>query len=134
MNPRVDGSTVVWRIALLCENPLVYRSLGPRLNADPNFDVVGTFDCVMDNVPPACAHNPDVVLLGISRITHFNMLVCRAIKQTCPDALLIVLPSYIGDTDEVRAAREAGADSVMLKNIDTPALLQQIRTLIELKS
>lgn len=130
----MEASTAVIRITLMCENPLVYRSLGPRLNADSAFDVVGTLDCVMDNVPAACAANPDVVILGISRITPFNMMVCEALKHSCPDILVIILPSYIGDTDEVRAARAAGADSVMLKSIDTPALVEQIHTLVELKS
>jgi DNA-binding NarL/FixJ family response regulator len=85
-------------------------------------------------VGDVAATDPDVVILGISRITHFNMMVCQAVKPRCPDAAIIVLPSYIDETDEVRAARDAGADSVMLKSIDTPALVQQIHTLVELKS
>jgi DNA-binding NarL/FixJ family response regulator len=132
MTPRVEVASIT--IVLMCENPVVYRSLGPRLSADRAFSVVGTFDCVMDNVAAACAAKPDVVLLGISRITPFNMMVCEALKQSCGDVLVIVLPSYIGDTDEVRAARAAGADSVMLKSIDTPALVEQIHALVELKS
>lgn len=134
MNPRPAVPSTNIRIALMCEKPAVYRSLGPHLSADRMCEVVGTFDCVLDNVPELAASKPDVVILGISRITHFNMMVCRAIKHRCPDVSIIVLPSYIDATDEVRAAREAGADSVMLKSIDTPALVQQIHTLAELKS
>jgi DNA-binding NarL/FixJ family response regulator len=130
--PEVPATTV--RIALMCENPAVYRSLGPRLSVDRQFEVVGTFDCTLDYVAEVAATSPDVIILGISRITHFNMMVCQAIKPRCPDAAIIALPSYIDQTDEVRAAREAGADSVMLKSIDTPALVQQIHTLVELKS
>ena len=130
--PEVPATTV--RIALMCENPAVYRSLGPRLSVDRQFEVVGTFDCTLDYVAEVAATCPDVIILGISRITHFNMMVCQAIKPRCPDAAIIALPSYIDQTDEVRAAREAGADSVMLKSIDTPALVQQIHTLVELKS
>jgi DNA-binding NarL/FixJ family response regulator len=134
MNPRVDSSVDLIRIALMCENPAVYRSLGPRLSVDRRFEVVGTFNCALDYVGDVAATDPDVVILGISRITHFNMMVCQAVKPRCPDAAIIVLPSYIDETDEVRAARDAGADSVMLKSIDTPALVQQIHTLVELKS
>jgi DNA-binding NarL/FixJ family response regulator len=134
MNPRPAMPPINIRIALMCENPAVYRSLGPHLSADRMFEVVGTFDCVLDNVPELAATGPDIVILGIARITHFNMMVCQAIKPRCPDVSIIVLPSYIDATDEVRAAREAGADSVMLKSIDTPALVQQIHTLVELKS
>ena len=134
MNVRPNASISTIRIAMMCENPAVYRSLGPRLSVDRQFEVVGTFDCTLDYVADVAATCPDVIILGISRITHFNMMVCRAIKPHCPDAAIIVLPSYVDQTDEVRAAREAGADSVMLKSIDTPALVQQIHTLVELKS
>jgi DNA-binding NarL/FixJ family response regulator len=134
MNAHPDVPATTIRIALMCENPAVYRSLGPRLSVDRQFDVVGTFDCTLDYVADVAVTCPDVVILGISRITHFNMMVCQAIKPRCPEAAIIVLPSYVDATDEVRAAREAGADSVMLKSIDTPALVQQIHTLVELKS
>ena len=132
MSPHTSVSAGSIRIALMCENPVVYRSLGPRLSADRAFAVVGTFDCVIDTVPEAAATNPDVVILGISRITHFNMLICKAVKQALPDALIIILPSYVGDTDEVRSARAAGAHSVILKSIDTPALVDQIHALLDL--
>ncbi len=118
----------------MCENPSVYRSLGPRLNVDRSFSVVGTFDCLIDKVPDVIATRPDVVILGVSRITLFNMLVCQALKHVQPDTLVIVLPSYVGDTEEVVSARAAGADAVIVKNIDTPALVEQIHTLIDLKS
>lgn len=134
MNPRSDLFTTPIRIVLMCENPQVYRSLGPRLSADRALHVVGTVDCRMDQVSDVVAMNPDVILLGISRITHFNMMVVTAIKQVTPDVLVIILPSIIDDTDAVQSARDAGADSVMLKSIDTPALVQQIHTLVELKS
>ena len=132
MSPHASAPPSSIRIALICENPVVYRSLGPRLSADPAFAVVGTFACVIDAVPDAAATTPDVVILGISRITHFNMLICQAVKQALPDVLIIVLPSYVGDTDEVRSARAAGANSVILKSIDTPALVDQIHALLDL--
>lgn len=134
MNPRADVLSTPIRVALMCENPVVYRSLGPRLSADRALHVIGTFDCLVDKVADVTAMNPDVIVLGISRITHFNMLIVTAIKQLTPDVLVIILPSYIDDTDEVRSARAAGADSVMLKSIDTPALVEQIHALFELKS
>ncbi len=134
MNPRADVLSTPIRVVLMCENPVVYRSLGPRLSADRALHVIGTFDCVMDKVAEVAGMNPDVVILGISRITHFNMMIVTAIKQITPDVLVIILPSYVDDTDEVRSARSAGADSVMIKSIDTPALVQQIHTLFELKS
>lgn len=118
------------RVALMCENPAVYRSLSSRLSADPAFEVAEATDCQVDNVAAVMAHDPQVVILGVSRITHFNMLVCEAIRQANPRKPIVVLPSYEIDPAEEERARAAGVAAIMLKSIDTPALVDQIRALV----
>ena len=119
------------RVALMCENPAVYRSLSSRLAADPTFEVAEATDCQLDNVPAVMALDPQIVILGISRITHFNMLVCEAIRQSSPRQPIVVLPSYEIDPAEAQRAEEAGASLILLKNIDTPALVDRIRSLVD---
>ena len=119
------------RIALMCENPAVYRSLSSRLAADHGFQVVGMFDCLIEKVPEVLATRPDVTILGISHITHFNMLVCAALRQSNPAIQVVVLPSFANDAVELQMAYSAGASAVTLKNIDTPALVDQIHQLID---
>jgi AmiR/NasT family two-component response regulator len=118
------------RVALMCENPAVYRSLLSRLAAEPAIEVAEATDCQLDNVPVVMAHNPQVVILGVSRITHFNLLVCQAIRQTDPTKPIVVLPSYEIDPAEEQSAHAAGVSAIVLKSIDTPALVDQIRTLV----
>jgi DNA-binding NarL/FixJ family response regulator len=118
------------RVALMCENPSVYRSLSSRLALDPAFEVAEATDCQVDNVATVMAHDPQVVILGVSRITHFNMLVCQAIRQSSPAKPIVVLPSYEIDPSEEQRARAAGVSAIMLKSIDTPALVDQIRALV----
>ncbi len=118
------------RVVLLCENPLVYQTLGSRLSADREFAVVGSFDCIIDNVPEALAQNPQVIILGISRITHFNMLICQAIRQACAEVRIVVLPSYFDTPEDSQQAHTCGADIVLEKSIDTPALIERIRNLM----
>jgi two-component system response regulator DevR len=127
-SPRPDKTV---RIALMCENPIVYRSLGSRLAADPNFEVVGTFDCLIEKVLDVLDVQPHVALLGISHITHFNMLVCAALREANPAVRVVVLPSFAGEPSELEMAYTAGAAAVMLKSIDTPALVDQIRKLVD---
>ena len=67
------------RISLMCESPIVYKTLGPRLSADRSLQVVGWHDCLIELVPEVVALQPHVVILGISRITHFNMLILSLI-------------------------------------------------------
>jgi DNA-binding NarL/FixJ family response regulator len=129
MNGHVPPAEAI-RISLMCENPIVYQTLGPRLSADRSIEVVGTYDCTIDNVPAALAQQPHVVILGISRITHFNKLIVQALRQTAPDVRTIMLPSYLDSPDDVSQAQLAGADIVLEKSIDTPTLVEHVHTLI----
>jgi DNA-binding NarL/FixJ family response regulator len=129
MNGQVPAAEPI-RISLMCENPIVYQTLGPRLSADRSLNVVGEHDCTMDAVPVALAQRPHVVILGISRITHFNKMIVQALRQTAPTVRIIMLPSYFDTPDDVSQARTAGADVVLEKSIDTPSLVEHIHVLV----
>jgi DNA-binding NarL/FixJ family response regulator len=118
------------RIALMCENPIVYQTLGSRLSADRALDVVGSCHCTIDDVPVTLALRPHVIILGISRITHFNMIIVQALRQAAPSVRIIMLPSYIDTPEDTAQARAAGADVVLEKSIDTPTLVDHIHQLV----
>jgi DNA-binding NarL/FixJ family response regulator len=119
------------RVALMCENPIVYKSLGPRLSADRSFEVVGTYDCTIERVPEVMSRQPHVVILGISRITHFNLMICQAIRQHTPAVRIVMLPSYLDTPEDADTARAYGVDVVIEKSIDTPALVEHIYALVK---
>ena len=129
MNGQVPPAAAI-RISLMCENPIVYQTLGSRLSADRSLSVVGSHDCTVDAVSVALAQNPHVVILGISRITHFNLIVVQALRQEAPDVRIIMLPSYVDAPEDVSQACAAGADIVLEKSIDTPTLVEHIHTLV----
>jgi DNA-binding NarL/FixJ family response regulator len=130
MNGYVPSAAGSVRVSLMCESPIVYQTLGPRLGADRTLEVVSSHDCTIDDVPTALAHHPHVVILGISRITHFNMIIVQALRQTAPQVRIIMLPSYVDTPDDVSQARAAGADVVLEKSIDTPTLVDHIHSLV----
>jgi DNA-binding NarL/FixJ family response regulator len=130
MNGLVSPCATPIRISLMCENPIVYQTLGPRLSADRSLAVVGSHDCTIDDVPTALAHHPHVVILGISHITYFNMIIVQALRQTAPSVRIIMLPSYFDAPDDASQARAAGADVVLEKSIDTPTLVEHIHSLV----
>jgi DNA-binding NarL/FixJ family response regulator len=129
MNGQVPAADAI-RISLMCENPIVYQTLGPRLSADRSLDVVGSHNCTIDDVPVALAHHPHVVILGISRITHFNKIIVQSLRQTAPQVRIIMLPSYVDTPEDVAQACAAGADVVLEKSIDTPTLVEHIHSLV----
>ncbi len=130
MNGHVAPGAASIRISLMCESPIVYQTLGPRLSADRSLDVVSSHDCTIDAVPAALARDPHVVILGISRITHFNKIIVQALRQTAPDVRIIMLPSYMDTPDDALQAHAAGADVVLEKSIDTPSLVDLIQRLV----
>jgi len=129
MNTPLSRTVSPIRISLMCESPIVYQTLGPRLSADRSLQVVGWHDCLIELVPEVLALQPHVVILGISRITHFNMLICKALRQTAPEVRLVILPSYVDTPEDTQEAFDCGADVVIEKSIDTPALVEHIHTL-----
>jgi DNA-binding NarL/FixJ family response regulator len=130
MNGQVPPATESIRIVLMCENPIVYQTLGSRLSADRSLDVVGSHACTIDDVPVALGHHPHVVILGISRITHFNNIIVQTLRQTAPHVRIIMLPSYVDTPEDAAQARAAGADVVLEKSIDTPTLVEHIHSLV----
>jgi len=130
MNGHVLPAAASIRISLMCESPIVHQTLGPRLSADRSLTVVSSHDCTIDEVPTALAHHPHVVILGISRITHFNKIIVQVLRQTTPNVRIIMLPSYLDTPDDVLQARAAGADVVLEKSIDTPILVEHIHRLV----
>ena len=130
MSGRVSPVAAAIRISLMCESPIVYQTLGPRLSADRSLNVVSSHDCTIDEVPTALAYHPHVVILGISRITHFNKIIVQALRQTTPNVRIIMLPSYVDTPEEVPQACAAGVDVVLEKSIDTPTLVEHIHILL----
>ena len=129
MNGQVPLTASI-RISLMCENPIVYQMLGPRLSADHSLAVVSSHNCTIEEVPAALARTPHVVILGINRITHFNKLIAQALRQAAPAVHIIMLPSYLDAPDDVSQACAAGADVVLEKSIDTPTLVEHIHSLV----
>jgi DNA-binding NarL/FixJ family response regulator len=129
MKGQVPPAAEIIRITLMCENPIVYRTLGPRLSADRSLQVVSSHDCTIEEVPDALACRPHIVILGISRITIFNKIIVQALRQTAPGVRIIMLPSYVDAPDDAAQALTAGANVVLEKSIDTPTLLEHIHSL-----
>jgi DNA-binding NarL/FixJ family response regulator len=129
MNGEAPPAAESIRIALMCENPIVYRTLGPLLSADRSLEVVSSYDCIIEEVPAVLASHPHIVILGISRITVFNKIIVQALRQTAPRVRIIMLPSYLDTPDDAAQARTAGADVVLEKSINTPTLVEHIHSL-----
>jgi len=80
----------------------------------PEFDVVATAGNGRAVLEAAKEYQPDIILLDISMPGLNGIEAARRLKQSNPDAKLIILTMH-GDLSFVRAAFEAGASGYVLK-------------------
>jgi DNA-binding NarL/FixJ family response regulator len=71
-------------------------------------------------------HRPDVTLMDLQMPQMNGVEAMMAIRAECPSARIIVLTTYIGDTQVMRAL-EAGARAYLLKNVVRKELPETIR-------
>jgi DNA-binding NarL/FixJ family response regulator len=92
----------------------------------PEFDVVATAGDGRAVLEAAKEYQPDIVLLDISMPGLNGIEAARRLKQSSPDAKLIILTMH-GDLSFVRAAFEAGACGYVLKQSAATELVTALR-------
>ena len=92
----------------------------------PELDVVATAGDGRAVLEAAKEYQPDIVLLDISMPGLNGIEAARRLKQSNPDAKLIVLTMH-GDLSFVRAAFEAGASGYVLKQSAATELVTALR-------
>ena len=75
---------------------------------------------------PFRAHHPDITLMDLQMPEMSGLDATIAIRGEFPDARIIVLTTYAGDTQATRAL-QAGARGYVLKSLVNKELLQTIR-------
>lgn len=73
------------------------------------------------------AHHPDLVLMDLQLPDISGLDAMMAIRRESPDARVIVLTTYAGDVQTIRAM-QAGARAYLLKNVLHQELLETIRS------
>jgi len=119
-----DGSI---RILTVDDHPILREGIAAILAAEPDFDLVGEANNGREAVDQFRTHHPDVTLMDL-QMPHMNGIdAIRAIRREFPDARIIVLTTYSGDAQAVRAF-EAGAFGYLLKSMLRKELIETIRT------
>jgi DNA-binding NarL/FixJ family response regulator len=118
------GSSI--RILTVDDHPILREGIAAILAAEPDFELVGEANNGREAVDQFRAHRPDVTLMDL-QMPHMNGIdAIRAIRKEFPDARIIVLTTYSGDAQAVRAF-EAGAFGYLLKNMLRKELIETIR-------
>jgi two-component system, NarL family, response regulator len=119
------GSSI--RILTVDDHPILREGIAAILAAEPDFELVGEANNGREAVDQFRAHRPDVTLMDL-QMPHMNGIeAIRAIRKEFPDARIIVLTTYSGDAQAVRAFA-AGAFGYLLKSMLRKELIETIRS------
>lgn len=115
------------RVLLVDDHEVIRVGLRTVLAQHQGITVVGEAGTVADAVQQTQKLKPDVVLMDVRLPDGSGVDACREILGILPATRVIFLTSY-ADDDSVLAAVLAGAHGYVLKEIDSPGLLDAIRS------
>ena len=116
------------RILAVDDHPLVRQGIAGLVGIQPDMTLVGEASNGREAIQQFRAHRPDVTLMDLQmpEMNGFDALI--AIRNEFPEARVIVLTTYAGDVQILRALK-AGAQAYLLKNTLHKELLETIRAI-----
>lgn len=114
------------RILTVDDHPVLRKGLAALVNAEPDLKLVAEASNGNEAIAAFRSHRPDVTLMDIQMPGLDGIDTINAIRSEFPDARIIVLTTYTGDSQVVRALK-AGARAYVLKGHVTDELLDTIR-------
>jgi DNA-binding NarL/FixJ family response regulator len=114
------------RILTVDDHPVVRQGIAGLLGVQPDMVLVGEASNGREAIEQFRAQRPDVTLMDLQMPEMNGIDALIAIRSEFPDAKIIVLTTYVGDVQILRALK-AGAHAYLLKNTLHKELLDAIR-------
>ena len=114
------------RILAADDHPLLRHGIASLVNAEPDMELVAQASTGREAVEQFQLHRPDITLMDLQMSDMSGIEAMIAIRSEFPDARLIVLTTYSGDVQVLRALK-AGARAYILKGRVHGELLDAIR-------
>jgi DNA-binding NarL/FixJ family response regulator len=122
----MSGDSSPIRILTVDDHPLVRDGIAGLVEVQPDMKVIAEAANGREAIQRFRAHHPDVTLMDIQMPEMNGLDALIAIRAEFSDARVIVLTTYEGDVQILRALK-AGAQGYLLKNTLHSELLQTIR-------
>ena len=118
-------------IRILCvdDHPLLREGIAALVDDQPDMKIVAECSNGREAIQQFRAHRPDVTLMDLQMPEMSGVDAISAIRGEFPDARIVVLTTYSGDVQAVRAI-QAGARAYLLKNEVHKQLLDTIRAVV----
>lgn len=122
----VDGTHNLIRILTVDDHPLLRKGIAALVNAEPDLKLVAEASNGKEAIDAFRSHRPDVTLMDLQMPGVDGLEAIETIRREFPEARIIVLTTYSGDTQVLRALK-AGARGYVLKGHVHKELLDTIR-------
>lgn len=114
------------RVFTVDDHSLLRKGIAALVNAEPDMKLIAEASNGQEALAGFRLHRPDVTLMDIQMPGFNGIEAISRIQSEFPDAHIIVLTTYTGDAQVVRALR-AGARAYVLKGHVHRELLETIR-------
>src|SRR5580704_10445762 len=114
------------RVLTVDDHSLLRKGIAALVNAEPDMKLIAEASNGQEAIESFRLHRPDVTLMDIQMPSFNGIEAIVRIQSEFPDARIIVLSTYTGDAQVVKALR-AGARAYILKGHVHRELLETIR-------
>jgi DNA-binding NarL/FixJ family response regulator len=122
----MNSAPMLIRILTVDDHPLLRKGIAALVNAEPDMKLVAEASNGQEAIESFRVHRPDVTLMDIQMPGFNGVEAINRIQSEFPNARIIVLTTYTGDAQVLRALK-AGARGYVLKGHVHKALLETIR-------
>jgi DNA-binding NarL/FixJ family response regulator len=124
----MELETSVIRVLAVDDHPIMVEGLTAVIDAEPDMQMVAEASTGEDAIVLYREHRPDVTLMDLELPGMSGEQTIRTIHDEFPDAVILVLTTFQGDAQALRALK-AGARGYLLKSSMRHDLIDMIRAL-----
>ncbi len=122
----MSSETASIRILVVDDHPVVRQGIAVLIATQPDMTLVAEASTGREAIQQFRAHRPDITIMDLQMPEMNGLDALIAIRGEFPDAKIIVLTTYAGDVQILRALK-SGAQGYLLKNTYHKDLVATIR-------